>query len=148
LNHLSKIFLRSLISLFITLIFTQTVHDNVVINSLDNPCTNAPLITEENLGWKVIYLTFDDGPSAITNKVLDILKEKNIKATFFLIGNQIEGFEDTVKRMHKEGHGIGLHTYTHKFKHIYRNNDNFIKEMNDCRNEILIITGTNKNIIW
>lgn len=142
-----KNFSRSLIVLFITLIFAQIVHDNIVIASLCKVCTNTPLINEQNIGEKVIYLTFDDGPSVITNKILDILKEKDVKATFFLIGNQIVGFEDTVKKIHKEGHSVGLHTYTHKFKRIYRNNDNFIKEMTDCRNEINKITGTNPNII-
>lgn len=147
LKHTFKTFSRFLIVLFITLIFAQTVHDKVVISSLCKACTNTPLINEQNIDEKVIYLTFDDGPSVTTNKILDILKEKDIKATFFLIGNQIVGFEDTVKRIHKEGHSIGLHTYTHKFKRIYRNNDNFIKEMNDCRKEINKITGTNPNII-
>lgn len=68
-----------------------------------------------NQGKKVIYLTFADGPSdIITNKVLGLLKENDAKATFFLIGNQIDGLEDVVKRIHSEGHSIGLHTYTHK----------------------------------
>lgn len=146
-KYILKYFSRTLIILFITLIFAQIAHDKFVINSLEKSCTNAPLISEQSVGQKVIYLTFDDGPSVITDKILDILKENNIKATFFLIGNQIAGFENTVKRMHKEGHGIGLHTYTHKFKRIYSNNDTFIKEMNDCRSEILKITDTNTNII-
>lgn len=63
---------------------------------------------------KVIYLTFDDGPSPITNKILDILKEKDVKATFFLMGNQIKENEPTAKRIYNEGHSIGPHTYTHK----------------------------------
>lgn len=97
---------------------------------------------------KVIYLTFDDGPSnVITDKVLDILKKNNVKATFFLIGNQINGLENTVKRIHAEGHSIGLHTYTHKNKYIYANQNNFIKEMVDCRNEVNRVTGISPNII-
>lgn len=65
---------------------------------------------------KTIYLTFDDGPSTNTNKVLDTLNEYNVKATFFLIGNQIKDQEEVVKRTQDEGHSIGLHTYTHDFK--------------------------------
>ena len=101
-------------------------------------------VTDEK---KLIYLTFDDGPSIITDKVLDILKENNVKATFFIIGNQIKGFENVVKRIHDDGHGIGLHTYTHKFKLIYSSRDTFIEEMLHCRNEINKITGTSSNII-
>lgn len=97
---------------------------------------------------KVIYLTFDDGPSyKVTSKVLDILKENEVKATFFLIGNQIEGKEDIVKRINNEGHSIGLHTFTHKYKSIYCNEDKFIQEMIDCSNEINKVVGISPNII-
>ncbi len=96
---------------------------------------------------KIIYLTYDDGPSIITDKVLDILKENNVKATFFIIGSQIKGFENVIKRIHDDGHSIGLHTYTHKFKRIYSSRDTFIKEMLDCRDEINKITGISPNII-
>ena len=96
---------------------------------------------------KIIYLTLDDGPSIITNKVLDILKENDVKATFFIIGNQINGFENMVKKIHDDGHSIGLHTYTHKFKRIYSSRDTFIKEMLDCQNEINKLTGISPNII-
>lgn len=97
---------------------------------------------------KVIYLTFDDGPSdPITGKVLDILKANNVKATFFVIGNQINGLEDVLERIHQEGHSIGLHTYTHKFKHIYSSKDNFIKEMNQCQCEINKVIGVSPTII-
>lgn len=97
---------------------------------------------------KVIYLTFDDGPSyKVTDRVLDILKENEVQATFFLIGNQIEGREDVVKRIYDEGNSIGLHTYTHKFNRIYCNEDKFIQEMIDCRNEINKVVGISPNII-
>lgn len=97
---------------------------------------------------KIIYLTFDDGPSdPITNKVLDILKENDVKATFFLIGNQIKGLEDVVTRINNDGHSIGLHTYTHKFNKIYSNNANFIMEMKKCQNEIKKVTNTTPTIL-
>lgn len=96
---------------------------------------------------KVIYLTFDDGPSILTDKILDILKTNNVKATFFLIGNQIKEEEPTVKRIYNEGHTIGLHTYTHKDGKIYSSNSVFIKEMNDTRDEINRVVGIKPNII-
>ncbi|GAB6167570.1 polysaccharide deacetylase family protein [Clostridium carnis] len=97
---------------------------------------------------KEIYLTFDDGPSyEITGKVLDILKENEVKATFFLIGNQIKDKEEIVKRINEEGHSIGLHTFTHKYKCIYCNEDTFIEEMIECQNEINKVVGVSPNII-
>lgn len=67
---------------------------------------------EENT--KKIALTFDDGPHAkYTPQLLDGLKERGVKATFFLIGKNIEGKEDIVKRISEEGHLIGNHTYGH-----------------------------------
>jgi peptidoglycan/xylan/chitin deacetylase (PgdA/CDA1 family) len=96
---------------------------------------------------KVIYLTFDDGPSILTDRVLDILKENEVKATFFIIGNQIKGFENTIKRIHEEGHSLGLHSYTHKFKLIYSSSDIFINEMLETQSEIHSLTGIHPTII-
>ncbi|EKQ57387.1 MULTISPECIES: polysaccharide deacetylase family protein [unclassified Clostridium] len=97
---------------------------------------------------KIVYLTFDDGPShKVTSNVLDILKEKKVKATFFLIGNQIKGREDIVKRIYNEGNSLGLHSYTHNYKKLYDNDDSFIKEMIDCRKEIQRVVGISPDII-
>lgn len=63
---------------------------------------------------KTIAITFDDGPRASsTERLLDGLKERGIKATFFVVGENIKGNEDIIARMHAEGHVIGNHTYTH-----------------------------------
>ncbi len=63
---------------------------------------------------KYVALTFDDGPwPGTTERLLDGLAERDAKATFFLIGEQIAGHEDTVRRMADEGHQVGNHTYTH-----------------------------------
>jgi peptidoglycan-N-acetylglucosamine deacetylase len=91
---------------------------------------------------KVIYLTFDDGPSSlVTNRILDILKEKEVNATFFIVGNKILGREDILKRIDKEGHSIGLHTFTHIYKKIYASNENFIKEMDETAQEVNKVLG-------
>lgn len=69
-------------------------------------------ISEES--ERLVALTFDDGPKkGKTDKMLDMLKEKGVKATFFLIGAQVEENAELVKRMAEEGHQIGIHTYTH-----------------------------------
>lgn len=71
-------------------------------------------ISEQNVRIKQVALTFDDGPHAVyTEKLLDGLKERGVKATFFLMGINIEGNEDIVQRISDEGHLIGNHTYNH-----------------------------------
>lgn len=63
---------------------------------------------------KVIALTFDDGPNkAYTNQILEVLKEYNAKATFFVIGENVKRDPTTLKKVHAEGHEIGNHTFTH-----------------------------------
>lgn len=63
---------------------------------------------------KFVAITFDDGPNkATTTKLLDGLKERNVVATFFVVGENISGNEDLIRRMKMEGHTIGNHTYTH-----------------------------------
>ena len=62
----------------------------------------------------LVALTFDDGPNANTSRVLDILEKYNVKATFFVLGTNIEGYEDTILRMKELGMEIGNHMYSHK----------------------------------
>lgn len=62
----------------------------------------------------MLALTFDDGPSKYTEKLLDIFKEHNCHGTFFMIGKQVSGRKDTVIRMKNEGHDLGVHTWNHK----------------------------------
>ncbi len=85
---------------------------------------------------KIVFLTFDDGPSNNTNKILDILKEKNIKATFFVLGCEIEIHEDILRRIHDEGHSIGNHTYSHLNNIKNCNPEEFIKDLK--KNEDII----------
>ena len=86
------------------------VYDAVKIHSIAN-------YKGKNDGHKIAFLTFDDGPSTtVTPKILDILKKYNVKATFFLLGENVEANErskELVKREFNEGHVIGNHTYSH-----------------------------------
>lgn len=65
---------------------------------------------------KQVALTFDDGPSAKTAKLLDYLREKDVKVTFFLVGNRLNEFKNTVQQEVKDGHEIGYHSYSHKMQ--------------------------------
>ncbi|MFQ9264282.1 MAG: polysaccharide deacetylase family protein [Clostridia bacterium] len=88
---------------------------------------------------KVAYLTFDDGPSNNTHEILDILKQYNIKATFFVLGSQVEVFPETTNRIYNEGHYIANHGYSHKYSSIYHSPENVLNEFNQC-NQIVAKT--------
>lgn len=97
---------------------------------------------EEEQEKKVAYLTFDDGPSEITPDILDTLKKKSAKATFFLVGNEITSErEDIVKRELEEGHSVGVHTYCHKKNEMYCDEKRFFEDFEMCRNRIKEVTG-------
>lgn len=86
-------------------------------------------ITQPPEGEKICYLTFDDGPSKNTIKILDILKQYDAKATFFVIGNCIcEENREILERIVKEGHTIGLHANNHVYEKFYANENNFLKD--------------------
>ena len=97
---------------------------------------------EKNKDTKIAYLTFDDGPSEnVTPEILDILSQYNVKATFFVVGNSAEKNPDIVKRIHEENHGIGNHTYSHRYKHIYTNTTNFLNEIKATERVLQNILG-------
>lgn len=97
---------------------------------------------DENLSKKIAYLSFDDGPSEKTAEVLDILKEEGVHATFFLIGEEITPErEEIVKRIVEEGHTIGLHTYCHDYKEMYRSVDAFLEDYEKVFLKIYEVTG-------
>lgn len=96
-------------------------------------------------GEKVAYLTFDDGPtSSLTDQVLDILKEENIKASFFFIGSNAERHPELVKRVYEEGHGAGNHTYSHVFEEIYASPECFVDELLQSERVLQSILGEDK----
>lgn len=78
----------------------------------------------------VIYLTFDDGPSTKnTARLLDILKEENVKASFFVIGKCVDSHPEITKRAYDEGHYIANHGYSHNNNLLYKSSDNFLNEL-------------------
>lgn len=98
---------------------------------LEQEVIQENLMVEEKK--KVAYLTFDDGPSTLTPDILKTLKEKQVNATFFLIGNQIN--EETIpilKQSIADGNCIGIHTYCHECKVIYQDADAYIKDFDEA----------------
>lgn len=103
-------------------------------------------ITSQKNLKKQVYLTFDDGPSSeVTDQILDILKNYNIKATFFVIGQNAQYYPEILKRIHEEGHSIGIHTYDHNYKKIYSSPDNLQQDIENCLQGIRDILGEDFN---
>ena len=101
-------------------------------------------VVNDNNG--VIYLTFDDGPSSSTSKILDILKNENVKATFFVV-NYSDYYSNMIKRIVDEGHTIALHSYTHQYKIIYSSVESYYDDLYKLRDKIKNTTGVESNIL-
>ena len=99
-----------------------------------NPFTEEQMEAIENIYVsenKRVFLTFDDGPTTtVTPLILDLLKQENIKATFFVLGNRAKANPDLIKREFDEGHYIANHGYSHKYSQIYANVNNVLDEYN------------------
>lgn len=96
---------------------------------------------------KFAYLTFDDGPSANTEQILNILQEYGVKATFFVIGSETEYGKHLYRRIVEEGHAIGLHSYNHVYADIYKSEEAFMESMYKLRNLIENTTGVRPDIL-
>lgn len=89
----------------------------------------------------VVYLTFDDGPSERTGEILDILREKDVKATFFVVGNNDEEGKEMLRRIVAEGHTLGMHSYSHRYNDIYASVESYLNDINSIFTEIREATG-------
>lgn len=91
---------------------------------------------------KTMYLTFDDGPSAEnTTAILDILKERNIKATFFVVGENVRKHPDVARRIVEEGHTIGIHCNNHDYKQLYKSVDSYLEDFQKAYDAVYEVTG-------
>lgn len=88
---------------------------------------------------RLVYLTFDDGPSTYTDEILDILAQYNVKATFFVLGK--EGYEEQYQRIIDEGHTLALHSYTHQYSQIYESPENFRQDIIQLSDYLFELTG-------
>ena len=88
-----------------------------------------------------VYLTFDDGPSIYTDEILDILDRYHVKATFFVVGKDGSEAEAALQRIVEDGHTLGMHSYSHKYKELYESLDSFTEDFARIRDDIYQATG-------
>lgn len=104
----------------------------------------APAITEEE--ERCVYLTFDDGPSALTGQVLDILAEYDVKATFFVVYQQDEQSLEMYRRIVAEGHTLGIHSASHNYKQIYRSVEAYLEDFARLYDHLYLTTGVKPEV--
>lgn len=100
----------------------------------------------ENPGSKVVYLTFDDGPSKHTATLLDILDKYNVKATFF-VTNQFPAYQNMIGETHRRGHTIALHTYTHRYNVLYQSETAYYEDLEAIKTVAMAQTGVTPTIV-
>ena len=137
-----KSFIIFLVLLFIflfTILFFIFNNDALVLetSSLNEDDFYSKVQNLVNQKEKIVYLTFDDGPTLkATGKILGILKEENVKATFFVIGKHVKENPELVKRAYDEGHYIANHGYSHDNSKLYLSGESFINEIKNTDIEI------------
>jgi peptidoglycan/xylan/chitin deacetylase (PgdA/CDA1 family) len=99
-----------------------------------------------NPGNKVVYLTFDDGPSRYTSRLLDILDKYGVKATFF-VTNQFPKYQYMIGETHRRGHTIALHTLTHRYEVLYKNEAAYYNDLEAIKNIVVNQTGVTPTIV-
>lgn len=92
-------------------------------------------------GGRKVYLTFDDGPSSNTGRILDILAEYDVKATFFVVGKTEEKYQSLYKRIVEEGHTLAMHSYSHKYNEIYQSRESYVEDLTKLQEFLYETTG-------
>jgi len=121
---------------------SQTDPDQEKQENNVNPPNNKQQVQEQ----KVVYLTFDDGPSMLTNQILDLLKREKVHATFFMVGNKMNEYPEAVKRVVQEGNYIGAHSMTHDYQRLYKQG-HFVSEMEQTLSIIHNLTGQKTRLV-
>lgn len=96
---------------------------------------------QEDEGVRKVYLTFDDGPSSNTGRILDILADYDVKATFFVVGKEEEEYQALYKRIVEEGHTLAMHSYSHKYNEIYQSVDSYSADLSKLQEFLYDTTG-------
>ncbi|MDR0949579.1 MAG: polysaccharide deacetylase [Lachnospiraceae bacterium] len=93
-----------------------------------------------------VYLTFDDGPSAYTEDILDILDEYGVKATFFVVGKEDDRSKERILEIVNRGHTLGMHSYSHVYRDIYKSVDAFAADLKKIQDYLYELTGVKSTV--
>lgn len=96
-------------------------------------------------GIRRVYLTFDDGPSANTDRILDILAQYGVKATFFVVGK--EGYTDQYRRIVEDGHTLAMHSYSHRYNEVYASLDSYKADLTKLHDYLYELTGEDCRLV-
>ena len=106
------------------------------VSGPENPAEPLPVVD-----GKICYLTFDDGPSKNTEAILKVLEEKNVVATFFVIGNNAQSHPERIEAIAAQGSLVANHTQSHDTDNIYKSESALLKDLEAGRQTILSILG-------
>lgn len=126
--------------------------DSAVVGSLeketedDEDAESGEPEEEEPEAAHKVYLTFDDGPSANTEKILAILEKYDVKATFFVVGTACENNEEALKKIVEAGHTLGMHSCTHKYSELYASVESFGADLKKQQDYLYEVTGVKSNV--
>lgn len=96
---------------------------------------------------KIAYLTIDDGPSNNTVRILKTLQDEDVRATFFVIGLQVERYPQLLKQVYEQGNAIGNHTYSHNYAEIYKSPEDYLANIKKNEDLIYKLIGIRPKII-
>jgi peptidoglycan-N-acetylglucosamine deacetylase len=107
---------------------------------------SATLPNSKKNSSKVAYLTFDDGSSQYTGRLLNILKAKNVHATFFVVGTNVIKYQSIVKREHTDGNAVGIHCWNHSYSVVYASQNAFFIDFNHIKDTLTNLLGVSPNV--
>lgn len=116
---------------------TATKERVVHVNAIRQPDSVTP-------DGKVVYLTFDDGPSKYTGELLDVLAKYNVKATFFVVNL---GYTDLISRELSEGHSVGIHSASHRYSEIYASEEAYFADLQKVQDSITALGGKKTTLV-
>lgn len=112
---------------------------------LDDNVVPLQGVGNNNDGIRRVYLTFDDGPSSNTDRILDILDSYGVKATFFVVAKN--NYTQQYKRIAEEGHTLAMHSFTHRYKEIYASLDAYKYDLKQLHDFLYELTGEDCTIV-
>ena len=133
-----------IIIFFVILVLYNKISNKEHINYSLNEEKTTQIEAKDNYN-KVVYLTFDDGPSTNIDYLLDMLDKYNAKATFFMVGSCVETMPELALKVYKRGHSIGMHSYSHSEK-IYDSINSFKEDLDKCEKIFKKLFGFRPNI--